>query len=79
MANYFEDCQKCVPPTRHPGCHDHCPEYLASKAKYDQKRMDARQDRLVTSYVKMSIMTARDVNNKRLKGNRRYQHGGRRD
>ena len=79
MANWFEECHYCKPPKRHPGCHDHCPEYLASKAEYDQRRMDARQDRLVTSYIKMNIMDARDANNKRLKGNRRYQHGGRRD
>ena len=35
MTNYFEKCQKCVPPERHPGCQDHCPYYAESKAKWD--------------------------------------------
>ena len=28
-------CWGCVAPKRHPGCHDHCPEYKAEKAKYE--------------------------------------------
>ena len=26
--------QRCVAPKRHPGCHDHCPEFLEYKEKY---------------------------------------------
>ena len=28
----------CVAPKRHPGCHVHCPEYLADKAKHDKAK-----------------------------------------
>lgn len=79
MANYFEECHHCVAPKRHPGCHDHCPEYLEAKAAYDKKRQEARMDRFISGYVKKNIIDARDANTKRLKGNRRYKHGGRRD
>ena len=34
MAIY--SCMGCVAPKRYPGCHDHCPEYLAEKAKHDE-------------------------------------------
>ena len=35
MTNYFEKCQHCVPPERHPGCQDHCGHYAEAKAKYE--------------------------------------------
>lgn len=34
----IRSCRGCVPPKRHPGCHDHCPDYLNEKAEYDAKR-----------------------------------------
>lgn len=34
----FEHCQSCLPPTRYPGCQDHCPHYAADKAKSDASR-----------------------------------------
>ena len=34
MAIY--SCMGCVAPKRHPGCHGHCPEYLAQKANHDK-------------------------------------------
>lgn len=76
MADWFEECHHCVAPKRHPGCHDHCPDYIRAKAKYDQKRIDAREQSWVSSYVKKSIVDARDSNVKRLKGNRRFRYGG---
>ena len=33
-------CKGCVPPKRHPACHDTCKEYLDAKA-LDQQRKDA--------------------------------------
>lgn len=33
--NYFECCQTCVAPKRHPGCHGTCDEYKKARAKYD--------------------------------------------
>ena len=41
MANYFEECQKCVPPKRHPGCHGTCPDYAKARAKYDADKAKA--------------------------------------
>nr|DAE52906.1 MAG TPA: hypothetical protein [Caudoviricetes sp.] len=29
----FEHCHSCKPPTRYPGCQDHCPHYAADKEK----------------------------------------------
>ena len=29
----FEHCQSCLPPTRYPGCQDHCPYYAEDIAK----------------------------------------------
>lgn len=34
----FEHCQSFLPPTRYPGCQDHCPHYAADKAKSDASR-----------------------------------------
>ena len=33
-------CKDCVSPKRYPGCHDHCPEYLAQKEKHDKERIE---------------------------------------
>lgn len=35
---FFESCIKCVPPKRHPGCQDHCPDYAKDKAEYNEKK-----------------------------------------
>lgn len=78
MANWFEECHHCVAPKRHPGCHSHCPDYIEAKAKYDQKRMDARQQSWINGYVKKCIVDARDANVKRLKETRRWHNSGRR-
>lgn len=32
----FKSCRYCTQPKRHPGCHSHCPEYLAERAEYDR-------------------------------------------
>lgn len=34
----FEHCHGCKPPTRYPGCQDHCPHYAADKEKSDASR-----------------------------------------
>lgn len=34
----FEYCHSCKPPTRYPGCQDHCPHYAADKEKSDASR-----------------------------------------
>ena len=34
----IECCHYCVAPKRHPGCHDHCPEYIKEKAEYEARK-----------------------------------------
>lgn len=31
-------CKGCVAPKRYPGCHDHCPEYIAERAEHDRRK-----------------------------------------
>jgi hypothetical protein len=42
-------CKDCKPPKRYPGCHDHCPEYLAEKAEHDKCKAEEYKKRQ-TSY-----------------------------
>lgn len=41
----FDCCIPCTKPKRHPGCHGHCPDYLAEKAKYDKRKAQHNQER----------------------------------
>ena len=41
----FKCCHPCVPPKRHPGCHDHCPEYAAEKAVNDRRKEEEGKKR----------------------------------
>lgn len=41
VRNSDNPCFGCVPPDRHPGCHDHCPkrvEYLRKSAEIKDRR-----------------------------------------
>lgn len=45
----FEHCQSCLPPTRDPGCQDHCPYYAEDiakvrSAKAEEKRQTQEKD-----------------------------------
>ena len=51
MTNYFEKCQHCVPPERHPGCQDHCPHYKEARAKYDADKARANSTKSVKDYI----------------------------
>lgn len=31
-------CNDCIAPKRHPGCHASCPEYIAEKAVYNERK-----------------------------------------
>lgn len=33
-------CIKCVPPKRHPGCHDRCPEFQAVVKENERERSE---------------------------------------
>lgn len=40
-------CKGCVAPKRYPGCHDHCPEYIAEKAQYEERKAaDIREKKI---------------------------------
>lgn len=47
----FKCCKNCVAPKRTPGCHDHCPEYIAERAEYDKKKADDDRRRHANSLV----------------------------
>ena len=34
----FECCRNCKPPKRTPGCQDHCPDGIAAKTKYNERK-----------------------------------------
>ena len=34
--SYFKECAQCVPPRRHPGCHQTCPDYIEDKERHDK-------------------------------------------
>ena len=38
-------CYGCVAPKRHPGCHGHCPEYLAEKEQDEKEKEQCRKKR----------------------------------
>ena len=40
-------CKDCVPPTRYPGCHDKCEQYLKEKAEYEKRKEYAKAHKTV--------------------------------
>ena len=48
--NYFEKCQHCKPPERHPGCHDTCPHYAEARARWDADKAVAEKDKDLWHY-----------------------------
>lgn len=60
MANYFEKCQHCVPPERHPGCQDHCPHYKEARAKYDADKARANKTITLKYYANEKLAEAKD-------------------
>ena len=38
-------CRYCVPPTRKPGCHSRCPEYIAWKKDHDEVKERIRKEK----------------------------------
>ena len=47
----IECCHYCVPPKRHTACHGHCPEYLAERAAYEEKKAQADKKQKVKSDI----------------------------
>ena len=44
MSVSFEHCQSCLPPTRYPGCQDHCPYYATDIAKHRTARKEEQRE-----------------------------------
>lgn len=64
-------CKGCVAPKRHPGCHGHCPEYIAEKEQYDKEKAVADQKRSIEDGLTAQILTGVNKANKarkRMKG-----------
>lgn len=66
----IECCHHCKPPKRKPGCHDHCPEYKAERAVYDEKMEKANQRQRLKNAINQE--TGRQV----AKATRRRRRGG---
>ncbi len=62
-------CRYCVAPKRHPGCHDHCPEYIKEKAQHDaEKAADDKRKRIeygIISQLRSSIRRAHSASHKK--------------
>ena len=67
-------CKDCVAPKRYPGCHDHCPEYIADKARHDKEKAIADQKRYIKNGLAaqtfVGVSRANKARNK-LKGRRK--------
>ena len=64
MPNYFEKCQHCVAPVRHPGCQDHCPHYAEARARFDADKAKANQTKSIKDYINDSLAVSTDGINK---------------
>ena len=50
MVNYFEKCQHCVPPERHPGCHGSCQFYAEARARFEADKAKENKSREIRYY-----------------------------
>ena len=47
--NPIDCCKGCIAPKRHPGCHDHCPEYQKQKAEYEERKAIADEQKRISN------------------------------
>lgn len=61
MGVIIKCCRYCIAPKRHPGCHDHCPEYAAEKAEHERCKAndDSRRKTQNGIYAQRSINIAK--------------------
>lgn len=74
MANFFECCHHCKPPKRKTACWDHCPEYKAARAAYDEKAEKIKQQRRLANAL--NAETGRQVAKATRKNRRNRRRGG---
>lgn len=58
-------CKGCVPPKRHPACHDHCPEYLEVKEEEAKSKSAYSGRKDASNYTVEHLAKSADINNKR--------------
>lgn len=44
-------CKGCVAQKRHPGCHGHCPEYIAERADHDRRKAIYDRERNISNAI----------------------------
>lgn len=44
-------CHGCIPPKRHPGCHDHCPEYIAEKEAHEKRKAELDREKRISAEI----------------------------
>lgn len=76
MSGVFESCRHCVKPKRHPGCHDHCPDYKRERAEYDALVAAANADKEVRAYVQNIYAKNRAADAKRKQKRRKHYNYG---
>ena len=60
-VNYFEECTKCVPPKRYPGCHSTCPDYAKGRAKLDADKARANKTISLKYYANERLYVNKDA------------------
>ena len=50
-------CFGCVAPKRNPGCHGHCPEYIAEKEQHDKEKAVADQKKAIACGLTSQTLT----------------------
>lgn len=64
-------CFDCVAPKRNPGCHGHCPEYIAEKEQHDKEKAILDQKKAIACGLTAQTLNAVNRANKagkRMKG-----------
>lgn len=63
MPNY--PCRYCVPPKRHPACHDTCKEFRDAKALEQERKNAERGRKEATQYTMENMMKTNNFNVKK--------------
>lgn len=67
----FDNCKTCIPPKRHPGCHDKCPDYIKDKKEHEEFKNKVWEEKRkvgdVSTYKKEAVSKARNRNFKKNK------------
>lgn len=69
-------CKDCVAPKRHPGCHDHCPEYNKENAENKARKaiLDKEKSISLGIYFQKSQAVSKALKNRRY-SQKNYRRG----